>query len=90
MTVPESGRQVPGHRVRAAGRREEVWQLLRDVGGPMAIAEVAERLGIHANTARFHLESLASNGRVERTTADTAPCASGLSPEPAGNCSSST
>jgi quercetin dioxygenase-like cupin family protein len=36
----------------------------------MAVAEIADRLEIHANTARFHLESLVSDGRVERTTAD--------------------
>ena len=63
MTMPEPGQQV-------AGRRGEVLRLLRDVGSPLAIAEIAERLGIHANTARFHLESLLSDGRVERTTAD--------------------
>ncbi|MFG1677594.1 helix-turn-helix transcriptional regulator [Micromonospora sp. NPDC049282] len=45
-------------------------RLLRDAAGPMAVAEIAERLDIHVNTARFHLESLVSNGQVERTTAD--------------------
>lgn len=54
----------------AAGRREAVLQLLRDVGDPMGIAEIADRLGIHANTARFHLDTLVSNGQVERTTAE--------------------
>jgi predicted ArsR family transcriptional regulator len=63
MTMPEPGRHV-------AGRRGEVLRLLRDAGGPMAVAEIAGRLEIHANTARFHLESLVSDGRVERTTAD--------------------
>jgi predicted ArsR family transcriptional regulator len=47
-----------------------VLRLVRDAGGPMAIAEIAERLGIHVNTARFHLESLVSSGQVERTTAE--------------------
>lgn len=54
----------------AAGRREEVLRLLRDAGNPMGIAQIADRLGIHANTARFHLDTLFSNGQVERTTAE--------------------
>jgi predicted ArsR family transcriptional regulator len=51
-----------------SGRRGEVLRLLREAGGPMAITEIAERLGIHVNTARFHLESLVGNGQAERTT----------------------
>ena len=62
MTTPQPGRQE--------SRRGQVLRLLRDAGGPMAIAEIAERLGIHVNTARFHLESLVGTGQVERTTAD--------------------
>jgi predicted ArsR family transcriptional regulator len=63
MTMPQPGRQ-------ASRRRGQVLRLLRDASGPMAIAEIAERLAIHVNTARFHLESLVSSGQVERTTAD--------------------
>jgi predicted ArsR family transcriptional regulator len=63
MTMPQPGQPAPR-------RRGQVLRLLRDAAGPMAIAEIAERLGIHVNTARFHLESMVSNGQVERTTAD--------------------
>jgi predicted ArsR family transcriptional regulator len=63
MTLPEPGQH-------AVGRRVQVLRLLRDARSPMAIAEIAGRLGIHVNTARFHLESLVSDGRVERTTTD--------------------
>lgn len=63
MTMPERGRQ-------AVGRRGEVLQLLRDTNGPLDIAEIAGRLGIHVNTARFHLETLVNQGQVERTTAE--------------------
>lgn len=52
----------------STGRRDEVWRVLRDAGRPMGIAEIADRLGIHANTVRFHLDRLVSNGQVERTT----------------------
>lgn len=34
----------------------------------MEVTEIAERLGVHANTARFHLETLVDNGQVEHTT----------------------
>jgi predicted ArsR family transcriptional regulator len=36
----------------------------------MGIAEIADRLQVHPNTVRFHLETLVGNGQVERTTAD--------------------
>lgn len=55
---------------RTAGRREQVLRLLRSADRPLEITEVAERLGVHANTARFHLEALAENGRVEHTTSE--------------------
>lgn len=31
------------------------------------MADIAERLGVHANTARFHLDALVAAGAVERT-----------------------
>nr|WP_090341214.1 helix-turn-helix domain-containing protein [Mycolicibacterium malmesburyense]CRL71008.1 transcriptional regulator [Mycolicibacterium malmesburyense] len=46
-------------------RRDEVLTALRAAGRPMTINEVAERLSVHPNTARFHLEALAKRGRVE-------------------------
>ena len=54
--------------VQAAGRRTEVLRLLRDVGRPMGIGEIAGRLAIHPNTARFHLDKLVGLGQVERST----------------------
>jgi len=32
----------------------------------MGVAELAEALGIHVNTVRFHLDKLAASGQVER------------------------
>lgn len=63
MTTPERGQGT-------AGRRGEVLQLLRDATESLDIADIADRLAIHANTVRFHLETLVGNGQVERTTAD--------------------
>lgn len=53
---------------RTAGRREQVLRLLRSTDRPLEITEIAERLGVHTNTARFHLEALAANGQVEHST----------------------
>lgn len=40
--------------------------MLRDSPEPRTIVDLAEELGVHPNTVRFHLESLTSMGRVER------------------------
>ena len=39
---------------------------LRVSGSPMTIAEIADRLEVHPNTARFHLESLLRSRHVEQ------------------------
>jgi predicted ArsR family transcriptional regulator len=53
----------------APGRRGEVLALLRGASAPMTIAQVAERLGVHVNTARFHLDALTERGLAEPATA---------------------
>ncbi len=52
------------------GRREDVLATLRDAGGAMTIAAIAERLGVHPNTVRFHLDALVADGRVEQVQPD--------------------
>ncbi|MFE7168706.1 helix-turn-helix transcriptional regulator [Streptomyces sp. NPDC057616] len=52
-------------RERIGSRRREVLDVLRTVSGPLGVAEVAERLGVHPNTVRFHLEALVGEGLVE-------------------------
>ena len=44
--------------------------MLQDGHGPATASAVAEQLGLHANTARFHLEALAEAGLVERERED--------------------
>jgi predicted ArsR family transcriptional regulator len=51
-----------------ARTRERVLALLQDAGAPLTVDDVATRLGTHANTARFHLASLETDGLVVRTT----------------------
>lgn len=45
-------------------RRAEVLATLRNADAPLGVAEVAERLGVHVNTARFHLDALVEAGTV--------------------------
>lgn len=47
-------------------RRADVVRVLRDADGALSIADIAERLGVHPNTVRFHLETLEERGQVER------------------------
>jgi predicted ArsR family transcriptional regulator len=42
----------PGH------SRARVLDLLRATGSPLGVDEVADRTGLHPNTARFHLDGL--------------------------------
>jgi predicted ArsR family transcriptional regulator len=43
-----------------------VLRTLRASTAPMTIIEIAEVLGVHANTVRFHLDSLVGDGQVEQ------------------------
>jgi predicted ArsR family transcriptional regulator len=46
--------------------REAVLAAVRDAPDPIGVTELAERVGVHPNTARFHLDALVSSGAVER------------------------
>ena len=48
--------------------RARVLAELRDAGRPLGAGEVAERLGVHVNTARAHLGALVASGHVDRST----------------------
>ncbi|MEU3983783.1 helix-turn-helix domain-containing protein [Streptomyces sp. NPDC026672] len=63
LTDPGTG--APAQR----GRRTAVLQVLRETDGPVSVADVAERVGVHLNTARFHLDALVADGMVTRGTA---------------------
>ncbi len=54
----------------SASRRREVLRVLRSSPDPMSIAAIADVLGVHPNTVRFHLESLVGNGQVEQVEPD--------------------
>lgn len=40
--------------------------MLKAAGTPMSIAAIADELGVHPNTVRFHLDTLVGDGQVER------------------------
>lgn len=42
--------------------------LLRQSDQALSVAEVADAMGLHVNTARFHLDGLVDGGLAERTT----------------------
>lgn len=48
-------------------RHAEVLDVLRNAGTPLGVADVARQLGIHVNTARFHLDALAADGEAVTT-----------------------
>ena len=51
--------------------RAKVLELLQTSGEMLSVAEVAEEVGLHRNSARFHLEALEELGYVEHTTQST-------------------
>ena len=50
--------------------RTEVLELLRTADGPLGVRDVAQRTGLHPNTARFHLEALVEAALAIRETED--------------------
>jgi len=46
--------------------RADVLDMLRAADGPLGVKEVAQRMGLHPNTARFHLEALVEAGLAAR------------------------
>lgn len=52
----------------AKSQRETIVGMLSSAGAPMTAGEVAELLGLHVTTARFHLAKLVDDGRLQTTT----------------------
>ncbi|MCC5698460.1 helix-turn-helix domain-containing protein, partial [Klebsiella pneumoniae] len=50
------------------GRRDEILRVLKGSSHPLSIADIADQLGVHPNTVRFHLDRLVANGQVERVS----------------------
>jgi predicted ArsR family transcriptional regulator len=54
----------------SVSRRREVLRVLRAAQDPMSIVAIADVLGVHPNTVRFHLDSLVGDGPVEQAEPD--------------------
>ena len=52
----------------AGARRTDVLALLRQADQPLSVAEVAQAMDVHVNTARFHLDGLVEDGLAERAS----------------------
>ncbi len=66
----QPGQEGRGYRTQRWPRnqqRERVLRLVRDHDGPIDAAELAERMGLHVTTARFHLDALCDDGAIART-----------------------
>src|SRR6185437_6226129 len=64
--MPPMGRRgLPGADPQLGASRTRVLQILRSAGTPLGVGDIAERVGLHPNTARFHLDALAEQGLVE-------------------------
>jgi predicted ArsR family transcriptional regulator len=60
MKTPRSN-----HSVGSVTRRDQVLATLRATPKPLSINALADRLAIHPNTVRFHLDGLVAAGRAE-------------------------
>ena len=47
-------------------RRRQVLDAIQRAAEPVGVSEIANRIGVHPNTVRFHLEALVDDGIVER------------------------
>ena len=50
--------------------RAKVLAVLQAASSPVSVGQVAERVGLHANTARFHLDGLVESGMALRSVED--------------------
>ncbi|MGH3280750.1 MAG: helix-turn-helix transcriptional regulator [Trebonia sp.] len=50
--------------------RADVLDMLRTADGPLGVKSVAQHMGLHPNTARFHLEALVEAGLATREAED--------------------
>ena len=61
-----ASQRMGGGRVPSASRRQLIAELIRGSDTAVTVVEIADRLDIHPNTVRFHLDALIADGQVER------------------------
>ena len=57
--APDAGQHLGQSRAR-------VLELIRAAGSPLGVQDVADKTGLHPNTARFHLDALVASGLASR------------------------
>jgi predicted ArsR family transcriptional regulator len=60
------------HQVLASVSRVAILEILQNAQRPLGVQEVADRIGLHPNTVRMHLDLLVSHGHVVRLRDDAA------------------
>ena len=68
MDAHELTRPDPGTAPPLGDSRTQVLAALRGADGPSTAGAVAGQVGLHANTARFHLDALVEAGLADRST----------------------
>lgn len=68
MAVPELVHDDRDGAPALSESRARVLGVLQDAGVPLNVGDVSQRVGLHVNTVRFHLDALVGQGLVERTT----------------------
>lgn len=64
---PASGQAgLSHHRLLSSTSRMVVLELLRSSARPLGVGEIAQHIGLHQNTVRFHLDLLVESGYVVR------------------------
>jgi predicted ArsR family transcriptional regulator len=64
--VPTQNEEKPG----PIGRRLELLRVLKAATAPLSIVQIADQLGVHPNTVRFHLDTLIENRQIEPVPPD--------------------
>ncbi|GIH69959.1 helix-turn-helix transcriptional regulator [Sphaerimonospora thailandensis] len=70
MDVREVARPDPGGVPALNESRSQVLAVLQEAGRPLSAGEVAKRVRLHPNTARFHLDALVEADLAERNAED--------------------
>lgn len=68
MLTHDAVDSIGDDRSEQSGRRSLIAYTLRNSHQPMSVEDVANEVGIHVNTARFHLEALVDAGLAMRET----------------------
>jgi predicted ArsR family transcriptional regulator len=68
VTSTELARTDPPGAAALGDSRARVLAVLQAADGPMGVGEIARLVGLHANTARFHLDALCAAGLVGRAS----------------------